>query len=450
MFHKLLTGGVALALAAVMIGLVGVATTGTAQATLDGISSDESTVNAAGTANITIDADVGDSVQIVATTGTITVGITSCNAGTCTIVGTNPGPNVTVTGLVGTTETVTVLWTAPATGPASATISAIVGTGAKSVTIKVRGTPDTTEISILTAVSTSTTSCQGTTAHVIQSSTATQGNTTGFICVVVKDSDGTRTALTTVILTKDVGTLSAAADATGATGQVANLRNIIAGSTGTSGKIGTVTASAGGKSATAEIKFGGNADHCTITTNPTSVSVGGSSVVSTDFRDDTDGPIPDAVVVAVVQTNAGSGANAAILNAVPTTSNGIAATSLIAAIPGAIALGSSAGPAGAVQSCTGTVLASDTVIPPTGGGTGVSGFTGTAPAAGSIGLLVTSDASDAAGLIAALGAAGCTVESLAVLEAGVWKVNINGAPAVVNANFPASLAATTPFFTRCA
>jgi hypothetical protein len=97
------------------------------------------------------------------------------------------------------------------------------------------------------------------------------------------------------------------------------------------------------------------------------------------------------------------------------------------------------------------VQATGTVAPPTtppAGGAG--GFTGTAPAAGSIGLLVTSDASDAAGLVAALGTAGCTVESLAVLEAGTWKVYINGAPAVVNAAFPASLAATTPFFTRCA
>jgi hypothetical protein len=84
-----------------------------------------------------------------------------------------------------------------------------------------------------------------------------------------------------------------------------------------------------------------------------------------------------------------------------------------------------------------------------GGGTG-GGFTGTAPARGSIGLLVTNQPSTAAGLVSALAAAGCTVESLAVLESGIWKIYINGAPAVVNAQFPGTVAATVAFFVRCA
>jgi hypothetical protein len=84
-----------------------------------------------------------------------------------------------------------------------------------------------------------------------------------------------------------------------------------------------------------------------------------------------------------------------------------------------------------------------------GGGTG-GGFTGTAPARGSIGLLVTNQPSTAAGLVSALAAAGCTVESLAVLESGIWKIYINGAPAVVNAQFPGTVATTVAFFVRCA
>jgi hypothetical protein len=92
------------------------------------------------------------------------------------------------------------------------------------------------------------------------------------------------------------------------------------------------------------------------------------------------------------------------------------------------------------------------VIPPVGGtpGPGAGGFTGTAPGAGSIGLLVTSGESTSASLTAALATAGCTVRTLAVLTGGTWDIFINGAPAVVNAGFPASLAATTPFFVRCA
>jgi hypothetical protein len=112
---------------------------------------------------------------------------------------------------------------------------------------------------------------------------------------------------------------------------------------------------------------------------------------------------------------------------------------------------------GAPGTCAalGSVAAASTTVNVGGGGTGTpggsgGGFTGTAPARGSIGLLVTNQASSAAGLVSALAAAGCTVESLAVLESGVWKIYINGAPAVVNTAFPGSVAATTAFFVRCA
>src|SRR5690606_22827921 len=121
------------------------------------------------------------------------------------------------------------------------------------------------------------------------------------------------------------------------------------------------------------------------------------------------GPVPDNVEVFVQQTNPGAGANAAILNQTPETSNGVAQASLIAAIPGAIALGAESGDA----ICTGTVMATGQVIPPNGGtSTGDGGFTGTAPGAGSIGLLVTDGEATSASLTAALGAAGCTVQTL--------------------------------------
>jgi hypothetical protein len=87
-----------------------------------------------------------------------------------------------------------------------------------------------------------------------------------------------------------------------------------------------------------------------------------------------------------------------------------------------------------------------------GGGTtpgGGSGFIGTAPGPDGIALLVTAGATNATSLVSAFAAAGCTVESLAILEGGAWKIYINGAPAVVNSAFPTSLAATVAFFVRC-
>ncbi|MFN8639278.1 MAG: hypothetical protein U0360_07430 [Dehalococcoidia bacterium] len=52
--------------------------------------------------------------------------------------------------------------------------------------------------------------------------------------------------------------------------------------------------------------------------------------------------------------------------------------------------------------------------------------------------------------MSALTAGGCPAASIAVLEAGSWKVYVVGAPAAVNTQFPATLAAGLPFFVRCA
>ncbi len=77
-------------------------------------------------------------------------------------------------------------------------------------------------------------------------------------------------------------------------------------------------------------------------------------------------------------------------------------------------------------------------------------FAGTAPPAGGIGLLVASQQSAVPELIDALRGAGCEALVFARLDAGTWLIYIVGAPALVNAAFPATLAANTPFFIRCA
>lgn len=80
---------------------------------------------------------------------------------------------------------------------------------------------------------------------------------------------------------------------------------------------------------------------------------------------------------------------------------------------------------------------------------GARAFSGATPPAGAAGLLVTSEVVTPAGLRTGLGAGGCRVQAMAVLRSGSWLVYIEGAPSVVNAAFPASLPATTPFFVRC-
>ena len=76
-------------------------------------------------------------------------------------------------------------------------------------------------------------------------------------------------------------------------------------------------------------------------------------------------------------------------------------------------------------------------------------FTGSVPAPGGRGLLVTAQQASAGDLDVALGGSGCDASVFAVLESGVWTVYVVGAPAVVNAAFPSVLPASMPFFIRC-
>lgn len=76
-------------------------------------------------------------------------------------------------------------------------------------------------------------------------------------------------------------------------------------------------------------------------------------------------------------------------------------------------------------------------------------FSGTAPPAGSVGLLVTARPAAPSDLAASLSQAGCDVQSLAIIVGGAWLVNVSGAPPAVNAGFPALVEASTPFFVRC-
>ena len=76
-------------------------------------------------------------------------------------------------------------------------------------------------------------------------------------------------------------------------------------------------------------------------------------------------------------------------------------------------------------------------------------FVGNAPGLGEPGLLVTGQDATVPELLAALRGGGCEPAVLARLSSGSWAVHIVGAPAVVNAAFPETLVALTPFFVRC-
>jgi hypothetical protein len=73
---------------------------------------------------------------------------------------------------------------------------------------------------------------------------------------------------------------------------------------------------------------------------------------------------------------------------------------------------------------------------------------GNAPPVG-IALLVTARVTSGANLATELRQAGCPAQTIALLEAGSWRIYVPGAPPAVNAAFPRSLEVGTPFFVAC-
>lgn len=76
-------------------------------------------------------------------------------------------------------------------------------------------------------------------------------------------------------------------------------------------------------------------------------------------------------------------------------------------------------------------------------------FSGEAPGPGGAALLVTTREATPQALRIALEGAGCRLQALAILRESRWLVYIEGAPAMVNAAFPASLPETSAFFAHC-
>ncbi len=99
---------------------------------------------------------------------------------------------------------------------------------------------------------------------------------------------------------------------------------------------------------------------------------------------------------------------------------------------------------GAVQS------AQPRAAPPLAVAPAAGGFSGEVPLGAGTALLVTSEASDALGLVHALSDAFCPTVTLALLIDGQWSIYVAGAPVAVNMAFPETLAAGTPFIVRCA
>ena len=121
----------------------------------------------------------------------------------------------------------------------------------------------------------------------------------------------------------------------------------------------------------------------------------------------------------------------------------IAAASLLLAGAALIAFALPAG--GRAESAATPALSLAPAAPAAGGA-----FSGDVPRDGGTALLATSEDSDPPALATRLSAAGCNTTTIELLISGASSIYVVGAPPTVNAAFPATIAAQTPFFVRCA
>ena len=275
------------------------------------------------------------------------------------------------------------------------------------------------------------------------------------LCTLVRDSAGNRLPTTAVIYSTSDGTVAPLTDITTATGSSAVASLLTSGTTGQNGDSATVTASSGGKSATVDVKSGGNPTGCTLSTDPATVTVGGSSTISAVLTDSSGGPVPDGVFAGVAQVNPGSGANAAILGSPAAMVDGTGTVQVIAAIPGAIALGATSpvtalggGIAGTspTVNCTGTVIATGIVEPPTTGGDGDGAIVGDLPSSG-FGLVTFGDSIDQ--LTTALGTSCASGAPIFATSGGAFvgfflTTSLEAPNAAFKALFTAGIPASTP------
>ena len=98
----------------------------------------------------------------------------------------------------------------------------------------------------------------------------------------------------------------------------------------------------------------------------------------------------------------------------------------------------------ATTTATATVTATATPI-----SAPVMSVSGTVPTSGSIGLLVLVGGGTPQSIVSLLATSGCTVDTLGTIVSGSWLMYVNGAPQIVNAQFPLTLADRVGFFVRC-
>ena len=500
MISKFLAGGALAVVAMVAVMLVTLGSPAEkAEATVHGLSLSASTINATSigiaptTSIATIDVDgagtallaTADEVNILLSTGTLTVVNCIASAGLLTV---GPaaacthsataggaavllpftnvwvGPNaIGPVPVAGDLDTILATITAPTTGPSTIAVTAIQGTSVKTASVKVRGTASEVVVSVHTATNGTGTAGNGIIYKVLPAGSATvlspaaAALPVGQVVANVKDSAGTNVVASSTVFTTTAGTITNLASTTNSSGNagvVAAALTTIAGntSTGIPGAEATITASTGGKSGTTTVKFGGDPSACTIAGDPATTAPGTTSLLTGSFTDSSGGPIPDGVGIAFATVNAVTGSLAIV--GTSATSEGAATTNLLLGAPGGVAIAAAiAGgsiPVGATfasLSCQNSIIVTGQTVPPTtGGGDGDGAIVGDLPSSG-FGLVTFGGSIDE--LTTALGTSCASGAPIFATSGGAFvgffpTTSLEAPNAAFKALFSAGIPASTP------
>jgi hypothetical protein len=206
----------------------------------------------------------------------------------------------------------------------------------KTSTITVLGAPATIELHAFRHDSTETAECQDTDVFVIAAEEYTFNNPTSFnnnraiLCAEVRDSNGSLLSGINVIWSTSDGSLGAPVTISNplATNQLTS------GTTGNSGDIATVTATAGSATASVKVQFGGDPASCSIPDIDV-LDIGDTAHVVATFLDSKGNWVPDGIIAHLEEVDSGDGAdNVDFVSVTEDTVKGVVEGDIIGAIAG--------------------------------------------------------------------------------------------------------------------
>ena len=349
-----------------------------------------------------------------------------------------------------------IVFTAPALGPATSTVTFIQDVGVKTLTFTVRGAVSTVEIHARTVAATTTLNKGVDITYIQEINNTTWGDAAANINTAASDSDGTLLVAQTFVFTTTDGTLSAQSVVAAAAQKWATSA-LSDDATTDDGESVTVTVAVGGKTDSLTITFAGAPTTCSITdtdgaAGPYTVASGDVINLQATWLDASGGPAADRyqlIAATDVVAVAAASSNTVLIFAPGISNDGVTTFSAAVTGEGATTLVGTKGTA----SCSATIVAgaAASTTTTTTATPASSGYTPTST--GQSGLGIYTDIASAADFFGLVCGSDDTGASVTITTAsGATVINVSGAPALANNAFDDAVTyplASTAAFVSC-